>query len=84
MLKNSKLFKFKKKAFGVSLTVISKWWEFNANRDRPKMKQGTIEHVITVKSFNLAERLTVVFITIFRISASFSYLYCEWLKYARS
>ena len=41
------------------------------NKIHDKMKQGTIEHVITVKSSNHAERTAVVFIRIFRISAWF-------------
>ena len=44
------------------------------NKIHDKMKQGTIEHVITVKSSNHAERMAVVFIRIFRISACLFFL----------
>ena len=45
------------------------------NKIHDKMKQGTIEHVITVKSSNHAERIAVVFIRIFRISACFFFFF---------
>ena len=41
------------------------------NKIHDKMKQGTIEHVITVKSSNHAGIIAVIFKRIFRISAVF-------------